>query len=71
VRAPISNADHKTECEPPAHDCVVAKSRCSLWPARAARAALDLALFSRPFSWRLLDGIVAIVMWAIAISLLA
>jgi arginine exporter protein ArgO len=31
------------------------------------RSALNLALFARRLSWRLLDGIVAIVMWAIAV----
>jgi arginine exporter protein ArgO len=35
------------------------------------RSALNLALFARRFSGRLLDAIVAIVMWAIAVSLRA
>ncbi|MGB3407824.1 MAG: amino acid transporter, partial [Jannaschia sp.] len=34
-------------------------------------AALLRPLFARPLSWRVLDALIAAVMWAIAASLLA
>lgn len=41
-----------------------------LWFSSLGLGARYLApVFSRPFSWQILDGVIAVVMWAIAISL--
>jgi L-lysine exporter family protein LysE/ArgO len=43
----------------------------TLWFSGLGLGARYLApVFSRPLSWQLLDGVIAVVMWAIALSLL-
>jgi L-lysine exporter family protein LysE/ArgO len=43
----------------------------ALWFSALGFGARYLApLFARPLAWRLLDGLIAVVMWSIAVSLL-